>query len=185
MIDDHRNIQTIIDRFAGIADLLDPHVRADQYLCYIGLERFALSLLTMASEVADRDVHDVERQSHFYLFGGSLALRERQHIIGLLNRISGKKSEVFQNAIRLEPPYFEELIEIVNRLIRNAREASTIPHHIDAVIYCCMTADMSRIEPVLSKAFSTDAIVLAKRIAKLFQKSAGISQEMFKELIVR
>jgi hypothetical protein len=181
MIDDYRNIQTVVDRFSGITDLLDAGALADRYLCYVGLERFALSLLNMAGEIAGRDVDDIERQSRFYLFGGSLALRERQNIIELLNRIAAKQ-DLFKQEIRLEPSYFEELIEIINRLIKNSREAAAILHHLDAVVYGCVLDRQIGIEQALGPAYRTDALVLGKRIANLFQKTAGLPQEIFSEL---
>ena len=136
----------------------------------------------MASEVAARDVASIERQSRIYLFGGNLSLREREHTFELLNRIAGNR-EILQGGLRLEPPYFDELIEVVNRLIRNSREASMILHHLDATVYECVLSDRREIQPALGSAFRTDALVLGKRIATLLQKAAGLPVDTFSELM--
>jgi hypothetical protein len=182
MVEDHRNIQTLVDRFSDIASFLNPKEETAKYLCYIGLLRFALSLLTMASEVSARDVSDIERQSRIYMFGGNLSLREREHTITLLNQIA-RKQDLVQEDLRLEPSYFGDLIEVVNRLIRNSREAARILHHLDAVVYECVLGNSTGIDGALGTAFRTDALVLGKRIASLFQKSTRLPDQIFSELL--
>jgi hypothetical protein len=184
MIDDYRNIQTIIDRFSDVAKDLEFKEKPAKYLCYIGLQRFALSLLNMASEVAARDVGSIERQCKIYLFGGSLALRERETTFTLLNRLASQRG-LFprKEQITLEPPYFRELIEIVNRLILNSGESSKILQHLDAVLLECILQEKTDVQATLGALFRTDALVLSKRIATLLQKAAGLPADTFAQLL--
>lgn len=181
MIEEYRNIQTIMDRFSAIKEILDYKDLKYKYLVNVGLQRLALSILKMASEVADRDITGIRQQSRTYLFGGPFFLREREHTIHLLNQLT-KETTLIHEEIKLEPDYFDELIEIVNKIISNSFSASKILQHLDVVLLGSVLGSEKDIEKALGPKYSTDALVIAKRIARMFQKYSGFNERVLEEL---
>jgi hypothetical protein len=180
VIDEYRNIQNLIDIFQRIKSELHKTDIKSKYLVYIGLQRLTLSILRMASNVSVIDLTNIREQSHTYLFGGAFLQRERTQLIDLLNKLSEQNR--IGEKIKLEPPYFDELVEIVNRIIFNSLHAIKILQHLDAVMVEYVLGSTQGIERVLGQAYSTDALVLMKRIANMFQKHAGFDEGMFEEL---
>ncbi len=181
MIEEYRNIQTIMDRFSAIRESLDYSQLKSKYLVNIGLQRLALSILKMASEVADRDITDIRQQSRIYLFGGPFFLREREQTIHLLNQLT-RETSLIHDEIKLEPDYFDELVEIVNRIISNSIHASKILQHLDVVLLGNVLGSEKDIEKALDSRYSTDALVIAKRIARMFQKYSGFDERLLEEI---
>ena len=180
MIDDYRNIQTNIENFSKVSDILVAKDVKSKYLAYIGLQRLSLSILRMANYIATHGLSDIKNQSRTYLFGGAFLVSERTRIISLLNVLS-KQMEI-EDQWRLEPPYFDELVEIVNRIILNSRHGAKILQHLDTVIVEAVLGSNQKIEQVMGNTYSTDALVLTKRIANLLQRYANLEDGMFSEL---
>lgn len=180
MVDHYRNIMTIMDKFHQINDKLSDKELKSKYLAYVGLQRLTLSILSMASDVAARDLSDIRRQSRYFLFGGAFQLHEREQMIQLLNEIVARDDP--KETIKLEPPFFDELIEIVNRLITNSRDAAQILQHIDIVILNMLGAKQD-IQLALGHFYRTNSLVLAKRIADMFSRYTGINEQLFSELM--
>lgn len=180
MVPHHRNIMTIMHRFSQIKDLIDPKELKAKYLAYVGLQRLTLSILKMASDIAARDLSDIRLQSRYFLFGGAFQLQEREQMIRLLNEIIAKDEP--KETIKLEPPFYDELIEIVNRLIYNSSDAAQILQHLDIVILNVLGAKQD-IQLALDKYYRTNSIVLTKRIADMFSKYTGIHGQTFNELM--
>lgn len=137
----------------------------------------------MASEIAARDMTDIKHQSYIYLFGGPFFLREREQIINLLNKLTEQRS-LFKDELKLEPPYFEELVEIVNKIISNSVQSIKMLQHLDAVIFeCVLNSEKKDIIEVLGPQYSVDALVILKRIAVLLQRNAGLNDQIFGDLM--
>lgn len=181
MIEEYRNIQTIMDRFSSIKESLDNNDYKSKYLVNVGLQRLALSILKMASEVADRNITEIRQQSRIYLFGGPFFLREREHTIHLINQLT-KETTLVHEDIKLEPDYFDELIEIVNKIVINSLHASKILQHLEVVLFGSVLGFEKDIEKALGPKYSTDALVIAKRIAMMFQKYSGFNERVLEEL---
>lgn len=180
MVDDYRNIQTIMEKFGSIAKELGADDLRAKYLVHIGLQRFALSVLRMASEVAARDITDVALQSRTYLSGGALLRRERVQIFKLLNELL--EQQRLGEKLTPEPDYFDELVEIVNRIIGGSTHASRVLQLLDAILIEHVFGTKRDLQNILGTVYTTDALVLAKRIALLFEKSSGLTSELFAEI---
>jgi hypothetical protein len=180
VVDEYRNIQNLVDLFNRIRNDIYVNNIKSKYLVYIGLQRLTLSILRMASSVAAVDMTNIRVQSHTYLFGGAFLQHERTQIIDLLNKLI--EQDGIGEKIKLEPAYFDELVEIVNRIILNSLQAIKILQHLDAVIMEYILGSTQDIQRVLGQSYSTDALVLMKRIASMFQKHAGFDEGMFEEL---
>jgi hypothetical protein len=136
----------------------------------------------MSSEVFARNVSDIRDQSRLYLFGGELQLRERRQTFERINELA-MRNQLIPEKIPLEPPYFDELVEIVNRIISQSRHAWRILQVLDAVVLEGVLKGDYSFEAKLNDAFSVEALVLLKRITMLFQKHSNLEKEMFQELL--
>lgn len=181
MVDEYRNIQSVIEKFATVAsDLIETDAR-DKYLAYVGLQRLSLSLLRLAAEIMARHIKDVPGQVRGYLFGGPLLLREREELLAAVDKALAGTS-LASEPIRLEPPYYDDLVELVNKLVGYAPDASQILRLEEAVVLARVFGKDEPIEALLGGPPSADTIVLAKRVALLLQKAAGLRPALFEEL---
>lgn len=181
MLEEHRNIQNIIDRLELVAPDLHPSDLRSKYLVHVALQRLTLSVLQMASAVAGRDVRDVKRQGRIYMYGGPLALREREQTITYLNMLDQNNTGITEK-ISLDPEYFDELIEIINRLIIKSAASSLILQHLDAVLVSLLLGGTVDIKLEMGDRYSTDALVLSKRIATMLQRASGLDPSLLEEL---
>lgn len=179
--EEYRNVQTIIERFAAIGgELLVGDLRS-KYLVHVGLQRLALSVLRMANAIAARDLTEIRMHARLYLFGGPLLLHERTEMIRLLEEFR-QQNNLEGPSIELLPPYFDELVEVVNRIILNSQHAVRILQHLDGVLIECVLGQGRGLQEVLGSVYNTDSLVLAKRVASLFQQHAGFDRALLEEL---
>lgn len=181
MVDEYRNVQTVIEKLAGIASDLDPADARSKYLAYVGLQRLCLSLLRLAGDVIGRGLGDVQRQVRGYLFGGPLLLREREELLAAVEAIR-QQAKLGGDTLVLEPPYYAELVEVVNKLIQYAPDASQILRLEEAVLFGRVFGKNEPLDELLGAAPTADTIVLAKRAALLLQKAARLPAALFEEL---
>ncbi len=180
MVDEYRNIQTTIDQFSRIRNELNPEELESKYLVFVGIQRLALSILRMANSVAIHNVTDIKYQSRIYLLGGVFMTQDRVATMKLVNKYFEQIG--VSERVNLELPYFDELVEIVNRIILNSSHAVKILQHLDAIIIERLFGSKQDIEIALGTVYSTEALVLAKRIATMFQKYSGLDEGFFEEL---
>jgi len=175
-IEEYRNIQNIIDRFQLVANILTPLEKRDKYLVYVGFIRFSLSLLKTANVVVSKNILEVPEQVKQYVFGGPFFLREREHFIEMLNKISEKK-------IGLEPAYFNDLLEIINRLVKYSQFAKHVPRYLEAVMLEHFLGSKTSLQEIFGNDYSVDSIVLSKQIGELFLKATGLNNTFLSELM--
>ncbi len=178
-VDEHRNVLNVVDALARLQQPLVVDDPRHRLLALVALSRFTVSLLRVARSAASQHVSDVPGQARAYVFGGATALRERQRFFELLNEVAPKKQT-------LEPAYFPDLVEVVNRLVRSARFARSIPRLLDAVIIEeVMGPDPKPAEEVLGAEWSLDALVLAKRVSDVFVSATGLDARIFQRLVAK
>ncbi|HVU02304.1 MAG TPA: hypothetical protein VHE30_11155 [Polyangiaceae bacterium] len=180
MVDEYRNVQSVIEQFGLVARDLQGAGLREKFLAHVGLQRLSLSLLRLAGEVIGRNVRDVPAQVRGYIFGGPLLLREREALFAAVEKIVDAK--LGGEALTLEPPYYPELVEVVNKLVQYAPDASQILRIEEAVLLCRVFGHDEPIEGLLGSKPTSDAIVLAKRVALLLQKAANLPETLFAEL---
>lgn len=181
MVEEYRNTQTILDQMKRIGPTLDPQNDGNKYLAHIALQRLLLSFLRMASEVVSRDATNVKDGCRMYLFGGPLLLHARYEMMQLLTAIEAQ-GRLLPDEIRLEPPYFEDLCEIVHRMILNSANAVRALQHLDIITAAAVTAVPPDLESSLGTAFSADALVLIKRVAALLCQAASLHRRLVEPL---
>ena len=158
---------------------LAPHLRGDQtcdkyFVYHLGL-LLSLALLEMGGAILARDVTDVPGQVRQYLFGGPMALADREKFLALLNEATGANE-------RLEPDYFGELLELINRLVSFPRQASDVPRHMEALSFIHTLDVPVAVEAALEDDFSVETLKLAKDVLYLLVKVSGMSSSLIEEL---
>ena len=140
-IDQHRNPFLLVAHFQRIAHLLSPLDPRDVFLAHIGVQRFAHCILEMASNIQARGTDNIPQNARVYLYGGTLALRDRQEFFKLLNRLTGANEP-------LDPPFLNDIIEFTNRIINNPTAASDVLRYLEAIYSWCVQLDNNDIAPV-------------------------------------
>jgi hypothetical protein len=171
-IEQHRNLLTMIGNFERIAHLLDPKEPRHVLLAYVGAERFAYSLLDVASHVQAQGGSEIKRHARTYIYGGSLAIKEKEQFIELLNKVAGQNEA-------LDPPALEDVLELLGRLIRNPQGATDVLRYLSAIFLWCVHLGHAE-PPILGNTkLNTPALVLAKDVAFGFAKATGINGALF------
>jgi hypothetical protein len=175
-IEQHRNLLNVINHFTEIAPLLDIQNAAHVLLAYTGLERFAHSLLETASFVFAQGGTNVPRDARSYIYGGPLALKERETFFKLLRDLTNSNEQ-------LDPSYLQDVIELLGRMIRNPDGACDILRHISAIYLWCVHLRHSTLLPLNGAKENTAAIVLTRDAALTFARITGISEAIYKETL--
>ena len=174
-ISQHRNLLSTIEQFREIATLLDSRNPRHILLAYSGLERFAHSILETITFVFAQGSRNVLGDSRKYIYGGNLELKEKEQFFLLLRSLT-KSNE------QLDPPYLQDIIELIGRMLRNPVGASDVLRHLSATYLWCVHLKNKNLIPLKGDKENTAAIVLARDAANTFCKASGIPLELFGNL---
>lgn len=175
-VDQHRNLLRLVAHFQNIAHLLDSQNSTNVLLAYTGLERFAHCLLEMGSVIYARGVSDILKNMRIYLYGGPLALQEKEKFFELLNKMTGANES-------LDPSFLNDVLELTNRIIHNPYAAAEVLRYLEATYGWCVQLDNKELSPVFSGNPLMGAIVLARDVAITFAKVTGMREKMFSSLL--
>ncbi|MBA7614533.1 hypothetical protein ES703_21799 [subsurface metagenome] len=175
-IDQNRNLFLLVAHFQKIAHLLNSFDPRDVFLAHTGVQRFAHCVLEMASNIQARGTDNIPQNAKAYLYGGSLALRDRQEFFKLLNRLTGSNEP-------LDPPFLNDITEFTNRIINNPVAASEVLRYLEAIYCWCVQLGNNDIAPVFGGKPSLGAIVLARDAAITFYKATGMREDIFSKIL--
>jgi len=144
----------------------------DVLLAFSGAERFALSLLEVAYYVHSHGQENIPSQSRLYLYGGVFGKREKERVFHLMNKL-GITGE------QLDPPWLDNTIELLGRLISNPVGASDILRHLSAFFYTYSVRKEAIMPDLGVGGPNTQAIVLAKDVAFQFARATGMRESLF------
>jgi hypothetical protein len=166
-IERYRNLLVLLSQFEGVAPLLDAADSRHVLLCHVGVERFAHCLLDLADHVQAQGMNDVVKYSRNYLYGGPLALKEKERFFELLARTTGVTEP-------LDPAWLPDVLELLGRLLRNPGGAADVLRHLMAAYIWCAHLGNLTLPEMTPGVTNTPALVLAKDVAQTFIKATGI-----------
>jgi len=175
-IQQHRNLFLLVGHFQRIAHLLNPVDPRHVFLAHTGVERFAHCVLEMASNIQARGTENIPQNARIYLYGGSLALGDRQEFFKLLNRLTGANEP-------LDPPFLSDIVEFTNRIINNPVAASEVLRYLEAIYGWCVQLGNKDIAPVFPGNPSLGAIVLSRDAAITFCKATGMREDLLSKIL--
>jgi hypothetical protein len=115
-------------------------VRERGMLCLIGEHalRYCLALFAACEAIFKRGLPDLQEGLPAYLFGGEQNLREAQKRVQALKqlqqRIEGGERADLDSVFQELPPYYNELLELITRLLRRPDQATPILRTLQAVV---------------------------------------------------
>jgi hypothetical protein len=130
----------------------------------------------MGSYIYTRGLSEVQKNARIYLYGGFMALREREELFALLRRSTGIQEN-------LDPPYLQGTLEVTNRMLRNPKAASKVLLYLEAIYSWCVQLGNKEIEPVFKGNVDTGTIVIARDMCISFCKATGLKEELFAALL--
>ncbi len=171
-IESYRNLLTLVGHFESIAELLDPADERHVLLGYTGAERFAHCLLEAAQYVLSMGASDIPQYGRIYLYGGPLALKDKERLFGLLQKATGFEEQ-------LDPPWLPNVTELLGRFLSHPGGAADILRHLEAVFLFCVRLGNAALPELTPGVENTAALVLAKDAATTFAKAAGIPEGLY------
>jgi len=171
-IESYRNLLTLVGHFESIAELLDPVNERHVLLAYTGAERFAHCLLEAAQHVLSMGATDIPQYGRIYLYGGALALKDKERFFGLLRKATGFEE-------KLDPPWLANVTELLGRMLYHPSGAADVLRHLEAVFLWRVRLGNTALPELTSGVNNTAALVLAKDTAITFAKAAGIPERLF------
>ncbi len=174
-IDQYRNLMSLIERFRSVKTILEVKNPQHKYLCFLASERFLHCIIEAAQYVMSMGLDNIHISSKTYFFGGALNLKEKNKIFDEINKLTNQK-------ISLEPDYWNEIIELIGKVIKFPNEASyAFKYLLSSYIYCSLLDKSEIPSNVLDKNIAS--LVLAKNFAQSFAKIVGISEDFFEYIL--
>jgi hypothetical protein len=175
-IEQYRNILSIIDHFTSIAPLLNENNDRHVLLAYTGLERFVHSLMEAANYILAQGGTSIVRDTRTYIYGGALTLREKEEFFRLLRNLT-------QSNEQLDPPYFQDVVELLGRMIRNPSGACDVLRHLNAIYLWCVHLGNNTLLSLDDDGENTAAIVLTRDAAQTFAKVTGMKEVIYSKIL--
>lgn len=174
IVEDYRNIFSIIDKVSITKEYYTEYSKEKiKFLLYYATIMLTLSLLRMGGFVISRDRENFVPQIREYLFGGILLLKDRETLLKEVSKLIKKK-------VPLEPPYYNELLELSNRLVKFSHYSKDIPRYLEIVLSeYVLNRSSKKLEQIFGNGYSLDTLKLAKDIAIFLCDSAGVDAKIF------
>jgi hypothetical protein len=115
-------------------------VRDRAVLCLIGEHafRYCLALFAACEAILKRGLPDLRESLPAYLYGGEKNLREAQQRVQALKRlqqrIEGGDRADLEAVFEALPPYYDNLLELITRLLRRPDQATPMLRTLQAVV---------------------------------------------------
>ncbi|MBA3618045.1 MAG: hypothetical protein H0W56_00310 [Acidothermales bacterium] len=176
--DEHRNLVQLVAHLADAAKHLDPDHPVHRALFFELAWLYALSLFRAAVHVRAVHVTDVDTALREYLFGGQVALQEKEQLAAALNRLAPKQLPAPSGAGML-PAWYSLLLELLTRHLRRPQVANAELRYAEWVA----EAQLARVsQPVAAIYGSSFDPVAAKLLADVcgFLVTVGRLQPEFR-----
>ena len=177
--EDYRNVQQLLSAVSDASQSLnefDDRPRA-KVLAYTSLTLWSIALLKMCGAVIATKSDEVHNEVRRYIFGGAANASERSKLMDLFGRLT-------KDRVALEPPYYDELLELCARIIKFSSFGKDIPRYTDLITQeNVIGGSHASIESLLGSAFSVDSLKLAKDVAAFISRHAHVDIKLFSELM--
>lgn len=177
--DEYLNVQQTVTAFTDAHAVLNNATAPERAkaVAYVGLTAFSIALLKMCGSVISTKSEEIHNEVRRYIFGGAANALERHRLMHLLSGIS-------KQTMPLEPPYYDELLELSNRLIKYSQFAKDVPRYVDLVFrQNVLCANDIQLEDLLGQRYEVDTLKLAKDVAEFLCKASGLNKGHFEALL--
>lgn len=114
--DPHRNLMQLVAHVSQVSKLLDPHNPAHRSLFYECAWLYTLSITQAAAHVRAAHVTAIDTSLQEYLFGGQIALQEKQRLAHTLRKLA--PGGLFEADDGVLPHWYPQLLELLTRHLR-------------------------------------------------------------------
>lgn len=167
---------TIFRDAAGSVDKQSDQRRA-KVAAYSGLMLFAVALLKMCGSVMATKSDEIHNEMRRYIFGGAARAIERAREMKVLGEVAGQK-------LKLEPDYYDALLELANRLITFSDYSAEMPRYAQMILSWNILGDnKGTLAESLGELFEADTVKLLKDTAEFLCTASGFDVSAFEELM--
>lgn len=179
-----RRLQRLIAAIREAGPVLDVHQRAHVVLVVDLLFLLTLSLLGACRSVSAVSLADPRQALLSYLLGGNEQTRSREEslrvLVSALESLSDRGVEIPDDilaAASVEPPYFNDLAEVVTRLLRRPRDAQRLLRYFEWWGQAELALGAPSAEVVLGSPYGEFTRKLASDISRMCFKAANLGRE--------
>lgn len=183
---EERRLQRLIVELRKAGPTLNAKQKAHQLLVLDVLFLFAIAVLGACRFVSAVSLGDPREALLVYLLGGPEQTRSRRNqlrdlesALGALGKNVDVPKEVLA-ALKLEPPYFDELAETVARFLRRPRDAQRILRYLEWWGQAQVGLDAPSVVTVLGPSYGDYTRKLAADLARTCMSGAGLDQDWMK-----
>jgi hypothetical protein len=184
--EEYLNVLQSITAFQDSAEVMERHPDRlkMKMLAYTGLALFSVALLKMCGSVIATKSSEIHNEVRRYIFGGAANAVERGRLMKLLGQVADRIGPVADQRVRLEPPYYGELLELANRVISYSRFAKNIPHYCYLVLgENVLARRLEGLASICGGSFEVDTLKLTKDVAQFLSAASGLDKSLFEELM--
>lgn len=177
-IERQRNIFTCIEYLTSIKDILSVGDKRSEILLYRIAALFTISLLEAGRYIISISLSEVSSFARQYIFGGTLALREREKFFELLKRYTGEE-------VKLEPTYFPLLLELINTIVRNSSQSASCPRYIEAIELFKAQGTSLNLKEFFGKEFNEGTLKITKDIVLFLVDICNLNKSLITDLLAQ
>ncbi len=174
--DEHRNLQQVVAHLADVNKFLDPSQPAHRALFVDCAWLYALSLAHAVRHVRAVHVSDVDTALQQYLFGGQMALQEKQRLAAVLARLAPKGVATNGNDAVL-PEWYPQLLELLTRHLRRPTVVNDELRHAEWAAEAQLAKEPATVLQAFGTSFSPVAAKLLSDICGFLVTAAGLRTE--------
>lgn len=175
----HRNLQLGVAYLAGSRAQLDPTKRTHLALFAEHVFRYCLALFATCEAVLKRGAPAIADHLPAYLHGGERGFREMQRLMEAARRLQQQleadERPELEAILSPLPPYYDELLELVTRLLRRPSCPTAILRHLQAASLGAIAAG-ARVPDVLED-YDELAVKLSNDVVAFLVRASGIDPQ--------
>lgn len=174
--EEHRNLLQVVAHLEQASAHLDPRQPAHRALFMDCAWLYTLSLAHAAQHVRAVHVTNIDTALQQYLFGGQMALQEKQHLASVLQSLAPKGAEA-NAAAGVLPQWYPRLLELLTRHLRRPAVINDELRYAEWIAEAQLAKDSSALAGVFGPAFNPLAAKLLADVCGFLVTMAGLAAD--------
>jgi len=186
-----RNVLRSISVVQRLRESLLPEQKFHKVVFVDMLTLFCLALLELCGHVFRTSPNDFPNAVRSFVFGGPSGLRTRESLLKELQEVVDKIAtqramplgEDLAQRFRLDPPYFDRLVERAFRLINKPHEAKDVLRYLQAVLLEQTLFEGTGLAQIFTGTFSEITFKFVGDLALFYLEATGVKPSLMPALV--
>ncbi|WP_331765284.1 hypothetical protein OG747_52485 (plasmid) [Streptomyces sp. NBC_01384] len=168
--DPYRNLTQMVAHLADVRSLLNPSNPRHLGILFDCIWLYLATCAKAIEYVRVTHISDVDQNLQAYLFGGQVALREKQHLATQMRGLVGNDPSVGS----VLPEWYPGLLELIGRLIRNPSLFAAAMRYAEWLSFSLTIENPASIHTAFGKFSQPTAAKLVADVAGFLVSAAGL-----------